>query len=123
MDARATVLAFSVLPPLASCGRGAGLRRASFGSDPRGRRQSRRGEGSSSPLASTISIAEGPRLRRLPPFFSLAILVLAASGCGYNIGNAYQRDVRTVFVPIATTEDYRRGAEFQLTEAVQKQIQ
>jgi hypothetical protein len=48
---------------------------------------------------------------------------LSASGCGYTIGNSFQHDVRTVYVPIATSEDYRRGPEFQLTEAVQKQIQ
>jgi outer membrane lipopolysaccharide assembly protein LptE/RlpB len=48
---------------------------------------------------------------------------LAASGCGYTIGSAFQHNVQTVYVPIATSEDFRRGPEFQLTEAVQKQIQ
>jgi Lipopolysaccharide-assembly len=50
-------------------------------------------------------------------------VVLAASGCGYHIGNSYPADVRTVYVPVFTCEDYRRGNEFLLTEAVQKQIQ
>jgi hypothetical protein len=48
--------------------------------------------------------------------------VLSASGCGYTIGNAFQGNVRSVYVPIATSEDFRRGAEFQLTEAVLTQI-
>jgi len=51
------------------------------------------------------------------------LLLFAASGCGYTIGNQFQQNVQTVYVPIATTEDFRRGTEFQLTEAVQKQIQ
>ena len=49
--------------------------------------------------------------------------ILATSGCGYTIGNQFQHNVQTVYVPIATSEDFRRGTEFQLTEAVQKQIQ
>jgi Lipopolysaccharide-assembly len=54
---------------------------------------------------------------------SLLLLgLLAASGCGYTIGNQFQQNIQTVYVPIATNEDFRRGVEFQLTEAVQKQI-
>ncbi|HEV7998381.1 MAG TPA: LPS assembly lipoprotein LptE [Planctomycetaceae bacterium] len=45
-----------------------------------------------------------------------------ASGCGYTVGNAFQGNVRSVYVPIATSDDFRRGAEFQLTEAVLTQI-
>lgn len=52
----------------------------------------------------------------------LGALALAGSGCGYTIGNAFQGNVRSVYVPIATTEDFRRGYEFQLTEAVLNQI-
>jgi outer membrane lipopolysaccharide assembly protein LptE/RlpB len=56
----------------------------------------------------------------------IPLLVAAATcalGCGYTIGNQFQHNVQTVYVPIATCEDFRRGPEFQLTEAVQKQIQ
>jgi hypothetical protein len=52
----------------------------------------------------------------------LGVSSLLASGCGYTIGNAFQGNVRSVYVPIATSEDFRRGAEFQLTEAVLNQI-
>lgn len=57
--------------------------------------------------------------------FSLLVagVAVAFSGCGYTIGSAFQHNVQTVYVPIATSEDFRRGPEFQLTEAVQKQIQ
>lgn len=39
------------------------------------------------------------------------------------VGGAYPPEVRTVHVPMFTSDDFRRGIEFQLTEAVQKQIQ
>lgn len=51
------------------------------------------------------------------------VAVLATSGCGYTIGNQFQQNVQTVYVPVATCQDFRRGPELQLTEAVQKQIQ
>ncbi len=47
---------------------------------------------------------------------------LGTSGCGYTVGNAFQGNVRSVYVPIATSDDFRRGYEFQLTEAVLDQI-
>jgi hypothetical protein len=50
-----------------------------------------------------------------------AVAVLA-SGCGYTIGNAFQGNVKSVYVPIATSDDFRRGYEFQLTESVLTQI-
>lgn len=39
------------------------------------------------------------------------------------IGGAYQAEIRTVHVPVFTTDSFRRGLEFQLTETVQKEIQ
>lgn len=45
------------------------------------------------------------------------------SGCGYTVGSPYSTDVRTVHVPTFESNDFRRGLELQLTEAVQKQIQ
>lgn len=39
------------------------------------------------------------------------------------VGAPYSQDVRTVHVPIFTSNTFRRGIEFQLTEAVQKEIQ
>lgn len=52
----------------------------------------------------------------------LVCLVLL-SGCGYMVGGAYRSDIQTVHVPIFTSNSFRRGLEFQLTEAVQKRIQ
>jgi hypothetical protein len=45
------------------------------------------------------------------------------SGCGYIIGNGFRQEIRTVHVPIFENDSLRRGYEYQLTEAVQKQIQ
>jgi Lipopolysaccharide-assembly len=52
-----------------------------------------------------------------------AVAALGTCGCGYRIGNQYPADIRTVYVPIFTSEDYRRQNEFLITEAVQRQIQ
>ena len=69
------------------------------------------------------------RPRRLAVF---AALVLALSGCGYNKGSdsagyqwgsLYRQDVRTVAVPIFTTRSFDRGVEFNLSQAVVKQIE
>lgn len=48
--------------------------------------------------------------------------VVASSGCGYTVGPNFSRDFKTVSVPIFENETNRRGLEFQLTEAVQKEI-
>ena len=62
--------------------------------------------------------------RRLRLALGLACLLggLASGGCGYNIGSAFSPGVRTVSVPIFQSDLFRRGIEFQLTEAVQKEL-
>lgn len=45
------------------------------------------------------------------------------TGCGYMVGNVYGPEVRTVEVPIFKNETYRRNIEYELTEAVQREIQ
>ena len=51
------------------------------------------------------------------------MLAIVAPGCGYTVGSQYSAEIRTVHVPTFTSNQYRRGIELQLTEAVQKQIQ
>lgn len=57
---------------------------------------------------------------------------ISAAGCGYNRDGAsqgyqwsslYRQDVQTVAVPIFTNATYHRGIEFQLTEAVIKNLE
>lgn len=59
--------------------------------------------------------------------FAAVGLVIACwavlAGCGYMVGNAHRPDIRTVHVPLFESDADRRGFEFQLTEAVQKEIQ
>lgn len=50
-------------------------------------------------------------------------LSAAIAGCGYNLGSPYNSEIRTVHVPTFSTSSNRRFFEYQLTEAVQKQIQ
>jgi hypothetical protein len=56
-------------------------------------------------------------------FAAAMLVVLAVSGCGYMVGNIYGPEVRTVEVPIFQNDTFRRGIEYQLTEAVQREIQ
>jgi len=53
----------------------------------------------------------------------MATLLASVAACNYNVGNGYPAEIRSVYVPIFKNETYRRGIEFQLTEAVHKQIQ
>lgn len=67
--------------------------------------------------------------RRMFVFSSAAGVLAAAAGlislggCGYQIGSIHQSNVRSVHVPIFTSNSFRRGIEFQLTDAVQREIQ
>ena len=51
------------------------------------------------------------------------LLALLLAGCGYVVGSPFRPDVRSVAVPIFQNDTYRKGVEFQLTEAVQKEMQ
>lgn len=55
-----------------------------------------------------------------------SVIVLVATlltGCGYRAGNVYGPEVRTVDVPIFGNDTFRRGIEYQVTEAVHREIQ
>jgi hypothetical protein len=54
---------------------------------------------------------------------ALFALLVSSAGCGYNIGAPYSQEIRSVHVPVFKSGSNRRFVEFQLTEAVQKQIQ
>src|SRR5437879_12832103 len=59
----------------------------------------------------------------MPARISLAIALLMSGGCGYTVGAPFSPEIRSVHVPIFNSGSNRRFLEFQLTEAVQKQIQ
>ncbi len=56
-------------------------------------------------------------------FLCLFSLLCGHSGCGYMIGGPYDPEIRTVHVPIFTSDLFRRDVHIELTEAVQKEIQ
>ena len=67
-------------------------------------------------------LMEKSRLARLALGLVCLLGGLAGGGCGYAIGPAFSPGVRTVSVPIFKSQLFRRGIEFQLTEAVQKEL-
>jgi len=54
---------------------------------------------------------------------ALFALLMSSAGCGYTIGAPYSQEIRSVHVPTFKSGSNRRFVEYQLTEAVQKQIQ
>lgn len=48
---------------------------------------------------------------------------MAVPGCGYTVVSSFPEEVRTIEVPFFQTNSFRRGLEFQLTEAVHQEIQ
>ena len=54
--------------------------------------------------------------------FSAACLLVWTSGCGYHIGNGFDQEIRSVHVPIFTSDLFRRDVNLELTEAVQREI-
>ena len=50
---------------------------------------------------------------------------LMTTGCGYSVGHGgmFRSDIKTVHVTIFQNKDFRRGLEFQLTEALVKAVE
>jgi hypothetical protein len=64
--------------------------------------------------------------QRRPARLILAAAILGSllhSGCGYMVGGNFPPEIRTVYVPVFKNTTNRRGLEYQLTEAVQREIQ
>src|SRR5262249_61180957 len=57
------------------------------------------------------------------PRFGMLLVLLASAGCGYTVGAPFSPETRSVHVPLFNSGSNRRFLEYQLTEAVQKQIQ
>ena len=52
-----------------------------------------------------------------------ATFATALAGCGYTTRPMYPCTIQTVYVPMFDTKVFRRGLEFQLTEAVCKELE
>lgn len=60
---------------------------------------------------------------RIAAAVSLSAAAFSPSGCGYTVGPPYRHDVESVHVAIFESNSFRRDVEFQLTEAVHREIQ
>ena len=62
------------------------------------------------------------RGRVFGPWLPVAGLALMVAGCGYSSDSLYRKNIRTVYVEMFQTKEFRRGIEFELTEALRKQL-
>ena len=61
-------------------------------------------------------------MTRLLPLFGVLVACGGLCGCGYRAGGPYRSDIRTVYVDMAGSKEFRRDLEFTLTEAIKKRI-
>lgn len=59
---------------------------------------------------------------RLALVLAAAALCLGSTGCGYSMRQPYPQHIKTVYVEMFQSREFRRGLEFTLTEALQKRI-
>ena len=61
-----------------------------------------------------------------PRFSAVVLAALLAlglsSGCGYRTDQLFRADVKSVYVDMFESKEFRRDMEFMLTEAVKKKI-
>ncbi len=53
----------------------------------------------------------------------VAVAGMALAGCGYTARSIYPTDIATVAVPVFKNTTFRRNLEFELTEAIDKNIE
>jgi hypothetical protein len=53
---------------------------------------------------------------------TLALIALAAVGCGYSVRPPFDQNIRTVYVPVFKSVSFQRDLNIQLTEKVQDEI-
>ncbi len=65
------------------------------------------------------------RLFRVIPSLRLLLggMIVSASGCTYSTERPFRDDIQTVHVEMFQSKDFRRGLEFDLTEALAKRIE
>ena len=62
-------------------------------------------------------------MRRFTIAVALMITGVSHSGCGYHAGGLYDESISTVAVPIFENRTFERGVEFDITEALAKEIE
>lgn len=61
--------------------------------------------------------------RRSPWLVFLVLFVFTATGCGYTTAELFPEQYRSVAVPIFDNRTFYRGVEYDLTEAIVKEIE
>lgn len=56
------------------------------------------------------------------PVIGMLVVLGTVSGCGYRAGGPWRSDIRTVYVDMVGSKEFRRDLEFTLTEAIKKHI-
>lgn len=59
---------------------------------------------------------------RVLPFIALLAVLGSSIGCGYKAGGPWRSDIRTVYVDMVGSKEFRCDLEFTLTEAIKKHI-
>jgi hypothetical protein len=75
------------------------------------------------PSMTPLDSAGKPEALRFHRCLIVAAIACGLTGCGYRMGGGFPPDVRTIEVPVFTSDSFRRDVEFQLTEAVQREIE
>jgi hypothetical protein len=75
------------------------------------------------PVAGVVGSTVRRRIMSARLSCGLAILAaVSAGGCGYTTKRPFPGSVRSVYVDMFQSKEFRRGIEFRLTEAVRKRI-
>lgn len=69
------------------------------------------------------SLPKSPRSIAFRLALRLGFCVFIAPGCGYSLRPPYQKEIKTVYVPMARSITFRKELNTQLTEAVIKEIE
>jgi hypothetical protein len=73
---------------------------------------------------SSFSILNSQFLIRNRAYVLMAYIAVTLSGCqGYSNKSLYPKDVATVYVEMFDNQSFRRGIEFELTDALAKRIE
>jgi len=68
------------------------------------------------------AVPHNPRRCTGTVLIGLLLTSAAMAGCGYRAGGPYRSDIRTVYVDMTGSKEFRRDLEFMLTEALKKRI-
>lgn len=61
-------------------------------------------------------------MKRAVQIVGLIALFASLSGCGYSAGQLYRNDVKSVYIEMFESREFRRNLEFLITEALKKRI-